>query len=135
MMPPGSPEFEPFWQATAAGDLSVQQCDQCGTRRWPPRAACANCGSDSSHWVTVGGSGRVYSWVVVHRTAMESMRARVPYSVLIVELDEHPHLRFVGGLVPEEADAEPRIGMPVEVSLRADEDGRTRPYWKLAAET
>jgi uncharacterized protein len=129
-----SPEFRPFWEATAAGDLTVQRCDDCGTRRWPPRAACARCGSESASWIKVAGCGSVYSWVVVHRTTMDSMRSRVPYTVLVVELEEEPHLRFVGGLVPEDADAELRIGLPVEAALRADEDGRTRPYWKVAAD-
>lgn len=123
--------FEPFWSATADGELRVQECDQCGTRRWPPRVSCANCASESASWVTVDGRGRIYSWVVVHRTALESMRSRVPYTVLIVELDEPPQLRFVGGLAPGEADSEISIGTPVRASLHTDEDGRTRPYWRI----
>jgi uncharacterized OB-fold protein len=128
------PEFERFWEATAVGDLSVQRCEECGARRWPPRAACARCGSESASWVTVAGFGSVYSWIVVHRTTMESMRSRVPYTVLIIELDDEPHLRFVGGLVPEDAEANLRIGLRVKADLRVDGDGRTRPYWKVAVE-
>jgi uncharacterized protein len=122
------PVYEPFWAATAEGGLRVQECEQCGTRRWPPRVACANCASESTRWVAVEGRGRVYSWVVVHRTGLDRS---VPYTVLIVELDEAPQLRFVGGLAPGEEDATIAIGTPVRASLHSDEDGRTRPYWSV----
>jgi uncharacterized OB-fold protein len=126
------PDFAPFWEATSREELAVQRCDQCGTVRWPPRPCCAKCGSDEASWVPVEGRGRVYSWVVVHRAAQERMRARAPYVVLIVELDEAPGLRFVGGLAHDDEDAELSIGLPVQVQLQKDEDGRTRPYWSVA---
>jgi hypothetical protein len=56
---------------------------------------------------------------------------RVPYAVVLVELEEDPTLRLVGNVL----DAEPHeveIGSPVEVAFEELSEEITLPQWRLA---
>lgn len=104
----------PFWKAAKRGQLTVQQCGECGLRWWTPKAACPRCLSEGYEWTPVSGRGTLYSWSVVHRAADPEAFGSDPYIVAIVELDEGPHM--LTSLV----DCDP-VGlvadMPVEVAF------------------
>ncbi len=133
-----------FWEGTLAGELRIQACDV--LRQAPPSPTAD---------VPV---------VPFHRTGLEARsRARAPsgpsssptrrcssptpslapYNVIVVALDEHPTIRFVGNLVsgPDGAlnEIDPnsiRIGEPVEVVFkhfrRADGSEEALPFWVRA---
>ena len=62
-------------------------------------------------WVPVGGHGTVYSFVIVHQP-LRGWEDEVPYVVVIIELDEGPHiLSNVVGVAPDRVD----IGLSVQV--------------------
>ncbi|BCP14211.1 hypothetical protein MINTM021_11200 [Mycobacterium paraintracellulare] len=66
-------------------------------------------------WTAVGGNGRIYSYVVFHRSFHPSFP--VPYNVCTVELDEGPRLiSQVLDILPESL----RVGLQVT----ADFSGR-----------
>jgi uncharacterized OB-fold protein len=124
------PEFEPFWDAVGEGRLVVQECGECGARRWPPRPACARCLSTSVRWTEVRRTGTLYSWVVIHRSRRPDLRDRVPFTVGVVALDDDPALRFLGGLTGA-IGTKLTIGQPVEVRFEPDGQGIVRPYWQV----
>jgi uncharacterized protein len=107
-----SPETEPFWAATSEGRLLLRRCDDCATTIWYPRAFCPACGSLHTSWVEASGRGAVYTFTVVHRSAVEGYQEAVPYVVAYVELEEGP--RVMTNIVGCDAHAV-RIGMPVRV--------------------
>ena len=110
----------PFWQATEAGRLTVQRCGACGALRYPFAEICAECLSSEADWVEVSGRGTVWSFCTFHRNYFKGFEAEIPYSVVLVRLDEGPRLysNLVG--VPRE---QIRIGMRVKASFEHVADG------------
>ncbi len=78
----------PFLEGLAAGELRLQRCTACGRHRFPPMPSCPWCGATATEVVTAAGTGRVYSWITVHRAFDERWAADVPYTLAAVELDE-----------------------------------------------
>jgi uncharacterized OB-fold protein len=101
-----------FWAHCAKEELRFQRCTACGTWRHLPRLRCASCGSPAFTWERSSGRGRVYSWTITHQAAIRAFAGRVPYAVLVVELDEG--VRMVAGLVDATPDVL-RLDLPVEV--------------------
>ena len=77
------------------------------TRR---RYYCPSCASAAYSFVPSTGRGIVYSWVTTHFTVDRGWVADVPYTTVVVELDEGP--RLVGALRGLDAAAL-RPGLPV----------------------
>ncbi len=88
-----------FWAACARGELTVQTCDGCGTRRFPPGPMCPNCQSVSWTWSPIAGDGTVWSFVVPHPPLLPAYAAIAPYVTAVVELAVDPAIRMVGPLV------------------------------------
>lgn len=123
------PDFAPFWAGCAEGRLLVPTC---GNRHtfWPPRPACPECAEWVAEWTEVRGSGRLYSWTVVHRTRQPWFADRTPYVVGIVTLDPDHTIRMVGRCEIDPAVA--RDGLHLQVGF---EDAGHRvhlPYWREA---
>lgn len=135
-LPAADDASEPYWQGCREGELRMQRCQPCGHLRFPPRPMCPRCQSFDSAWVPVSGRGRVYSWVVAHPPLLPAFEERAPLVVLLVELDESPHLRVVGNLLEQEVqegEAGTRsiaIGMPVEVVFERVTAEVTLPQWR-----
>jgi uncharacterized OB-fold protein len=125
-------ELAPYWQGAAEGRLLVQRCAICGTKRWPPRPACADCGGLHTAWVEVPGAGRVYSWTEVHRTRLDYFRSKLPYTVAIVELADDPRLRMIGLLTVETGDC-PDFGMDVRADFQRISDNVYLVYWRATS--
>jgi uncharacterized OB-fold protein len=94
-------DFAPFWQGTQLGELRVPACTTCGRRVWPPRMACASCGGLHFQWTPIGNRGRLFSWTTIGRAMLAGFEADVPYTVVIVESEADPRIRFVGRLEPD----------------------------------
>jgi hypothetical protein len=112
-----------FWEGAAAHRLVVQRCDRCGELRYPPAAHCPRCLSGGWGWQEVSGRGELLSYVVVHQRYHPAWAHRVPYNVVLVQLDEGP--RMFSNLLPL-GRTDLAVGMRVRVVFD-DEDGLTVP--------
>jgi len=77
--------------------------------------------------VRAGGTGTVYSFVVVRRAFHPAWEGDVPYVVAIVELEEGPHI------MTNVTDVDPdlvAIGMPVQVWFEQASDGIALPKFR-----
>ena len=122
-------QSEEFWAACARHELVIQRCASCGRFRFPPRPMCPSCRSMESSWERAGGRGRVWSWVVAHKPVLPAFADRVPFSVVVVELEEG--VRMIGNLF-QCASEDIREGMPVEVTFEDLEEGISLPQWRPA---
>ena len=114
-LPTPDRDTAPFWEACAAHELRAQRCTTCGRFRWPPISLCPHCRSWDFEWALLPGSGKVYSYVVVHYSAVPVFAAEMPYVVAQITLDGTDEaVRLVSNIVdcPWE---EVRVGMPVSV--------------------
>jgi uncharacterized protein len=114
-----------FFAAAAREELVLCACAACGAVLHPPRAYCAGCGAWDTVWRTVSGRGRLYSWTTVEHQVHRSFP--VPYTIVLVELEDAPEARLVGYLPgrPELA-----AGMPLRVWFEpVGDDGARLPQW------
>jgi uncharacterized OB-fold protein len=115
-----------FFAAARRHELAIRRCNGCDAVLHMPRAYCHSCGSWEGRWESVAGTGTVYSWTVVEHQVHPAYP--VPYTVVLVELDDVPSARLVGRLdgAPELA-----IGSPLEVWFETTADGTVVPQWRL----
>jgi uncharacterized OB-fold protein len=119
------PDTAGFFAAAAREELTLCACAACGAVLHLPRAYCAGCGSWDTIWRTVSGRGRLYSWTTVEHQAHRAFP--VPYTVVLVELDDAPEARLVGYL-PGRPELE--AGMPMQVWFEPVDDGIRLPQWR-----
>ena len=120
-----------FWEACNRGELVIQHCPKCDALRHPPRPMCPGCRSKELGWKKVSGLGTVYSYTVTHQAIHPSLRGRVPWTVIMVDLDEG--VRMISHIVDCPAE-DVRIRMRVEVVFEEVEAGVTLPYFRPAAD-
>lgn len=88
----------PFTDGLEQGVLRYQRCAGCGQAQTLTRFACPHCGSDRLEWHDAVGGGTVVAASVVSRAPTDAFRALVPYTLVLVELDEGP--RVMGHATP-----------------------------------
>jgi uncharacterized OB-fold protein len=114
-----------FFAAAAREELAVCACAACGAVLHLPRAYCAGCGRWDTVWRTVAGRGRLYSWTTVEHQVHRSFP--VPYTIVLVELDDAPEARLVGYLPGR---PELTAGMAMRVWFEpVDDEGTLLPQW------
>jgi uncharacterized protein len=136
MTPPASlapvtdPLTAPFWDAARRGRLVIQRCRDCGELRWPPLVGCPECRGRDTTWDEVAPSGTIWSFVVYHRAFAAALKDEIPYTVVMVELDDGPYVigRFVEG------SRKPTIGDRVTADF-AEIDGVPSVRWRATDAT
>jgi uncharacterized protein len=109
-LPTRTRDGAPFWAAAQRGELHIQHCPACDRHQFPPRRLCMHCGGRDVHWRRVSGTGRVYSFTIVHRAPEPAFVQDVPYVVAVVELAEGGRMMTnLVGCAPSQA----RVDMPV----------------------
>jgi uncharacterized OB-fold protein len=122
------PEFAPFWEGTASGELRLVFCTKCGTVRWPPRPICAHCQSFEFEWRAVRPEGRLYTWTgVEHKT---TAGIDPPYVVGLVTITEHSTIRLLGQVLAANADL--TMDMPLVAQFDEVAEGVTLVNWTPA---
>ena len=117
-MPRATPETQPFWDGTAAGELRLQRCRPCDAHYFPPRIFCPRCLSDDVVWEPVSGRGTLHTYVINHRPAPGWTE---PYAIAVVELEEGP--RMMTNIVGIENTPENLVlDMPVQVTFEQRDD-------------
>lgn len=86
-LPTPDAETQPFWDACREHELRAQRCTACNKFRWPPSPLCPHCRSWDFEWTQLPGAGEVYSYVVVHYSAVPAFAAEMPYIVARIALD------------------------------------------------
>ncbi len=121
-------ESEAFWSGLAGHRLILQECQECGRRRFPRMPSCPYCGAEGGADVEATGAGTVYSWIRVERPLTPNMAAEVPYVVATVDLDGggrlHARLHEGGDVT---------IGMAVEALYVDHREGWTELRFATAA--
>ncbi len=123
-------DIVPFWDALKKHEFRLNRCTRCGTHYWP-MTLCPkheDNGFDEMEWSLTSGRGKIFAWEVVHRVKNPAIKWDLPYTLVLVELDEGPIFptRLVGNR-PDNL----RVGMPVEVAYEdVVETGMTLPLFK-----
>jgi uncharacterized protein len=120
-----------YWSGLKEHRLLFQRCEKCQEPVFQPRAFCPYCLSDRLRVEASNGTGEIYSFSVIHHATVPWFRARVPYAVGIVELDEGYHM-FTGFIC--DAVDELKIGKRVEVRFDRLADDVVLPRFALAGE-
>lgn len=86
--PSGGSDPAPYLQGLARGVLRYQSCEDCGAAQTLSRYACTRCAGRRLAWRDAAGTGTVYASTVVARAPSEEFRPLVPYTLVLVDLDE-----------------------------------------------
>jgi len=113
-LPVPEPATAGFWEGCAARELRIQKCANCGLHRHVPAPICSRCRSFDSTWDVSRGTGRIFSYVVVHHSVHPATEALVPYNVSIIELDDCGGVLVTSNVVDCSADSL-HVGMPVRL--------------------
>ena len=125
--PPASGDGAEFWDFARKGELRIQRCTACGLHRYFPRPRCSNCQSALFDWALCAGTGSVHSFTICYPPVLPAFAAKVPYNVVVVELDEGPFI--VSNLVDCENE-EITVGMPVTVCFLEIDAELTVPQFR-----
>src|SRR5439155_20701328 len=131
------PEFR---HAVADPSLGAQGCKECRRGLWHPRPICPPCHASDPTWTTVGGDARGGSWTVLPPPVLTVWQDKLPFVILLVELDDAPGVRMVGQLVDAagellQTDGTAQgvdFGVRLTLRWRVDEAGQTLPAWTAA---
>ena len=134
-----------YFKYCANSEFRLQRCTSCDLFRYPPGPSCPYCSQPDSVFEPVPATGTVYSYAEVHHPIQPAFADRVPYAILIVELDfqqNQPNsgdaIRMAGNL----ADADGQliygpgllqvgIGSRVEMVFSKVSTDMALPMWKL----
>ena len=127
-------ETKGFWEGCKRHELLIQRCKGCGRYRFPPRYMCSECNSTDTEWSKISGRGKIYSFIVPHRPALDSTPAKgfedeYPYAVVLVELPDAGEVRIASNMVDCEVK-DIKIDMPVKVVFEDITEEITLPKFK-----
>jgi hypothetical protein len=110
----------PYWDGAKEGKLIIQRCQSCGYYNHPPNYLCINCKDRDAElkWEQVSGRGTLYTNYICFDTSVNGFEEKVPYAVIIVELEEQPGLLLMSNLLNFEYDEFGKrltMGLPLEV--------------------
>jgi uncharacterized OB-fold protein len=133
-------DTQPFWDAVEQHRLVVQRCRECARWIWQPRPVCPWCHANDPEWKEVGGRAHIVSWTALHPPVLTVWQDKLPFVILLVELDDAPGVRMVGQLTNESGELLQTDGIaegvdfdaPVTVRWRVDEAGQILPAWSIA---
>jgi|TARA_B110000305_G_scaffold222998_1_gene267151 uncharacterized OB-fold protein len=124
--PVPTPETEHFWSGCVAGELRLQQCDDCHGVYFPPRPFCPACGQQAVTVICASGKARLLSYVINHRPhpAFEG-----PYAIAVVELVEG--VKMMSNILNVSQTPEALVlDMPLTVAFRPIRGGIVLPYFE-----
>lgn len=114
-------EEQVFYAGLAEGELRYQHCGECGANVFPLRTLCQHCGGVELALRTASGRGEIYSFTTHYRASHPFFREKVPYSVVLVDMEEG--FRVLGGT--SLAEDEVRVGLAVVAHFECVDDELT----------
>ena len=121
-----------FWDGLAEGELRIQRCQACGKYIHYPKPICRFCHSRELAGEKVSGRATLHSWTVATQAFHPFWIARLPYTIVTVELAEQKGLMFMSQIVDCE-EAELRADLPLEVVFREVAPELTLPLFRPVA--
>jgi uncharacterized OB-fold protein len=118
-----------FYDYCKKHELRFQRCTDCHTWRHVPRDMCAKCGSFDWEWARSSGKGKLFSWTTAMQPMLPQFKDEVPYSAVVVELEEG--VRLVTWLKDVKPD-ELKLDMPLEVVFDDVTPSVTLPKFRRA---
>lgn len=107
--------FKDYNEALRQNKLLGLKCRACGAITVPPKMACRRCTAPELDVVELKGSGKIRTFTTLN-VASEGREDEVPYTVVMVELEEGPWLMgSLEGIDPSHASME-LIGKKVTMS-------------------
>jgi len=116
-LPRPTPTSQPFWDALANHEVSIQQCEDCDGWVFYPRTHCSHCLSPALVWRLIVGTGHIYSYTVARRPTAPQFADDLPQLIAVIELDEGVRLNTV--MVNVEID-DLAVGMRVKPVFHAE---------------
>lgn len=114
----------PFFAAVREGRLIYRGCNGCGRGYHPPMPSCSHCGSTDTVWREASGKGSLFSSTIARRQMHPAYP--VPYTIVVVALDDAPDVRLIGRIDDE---AELAIGTPM-IATFPPPVGLPLPNWQ-----
>ena len=109
--------FKDYNEALKQNKLLGLKCRACGAITIPPKMACRQCASPDMEVVEVKSSGKIITFTTVFVGA-EGRESEVPYTIVIVELEEGPWIMGnMEGIDPKAASME-LIGKKVKMGSK-----------------
>ena len=100
---------QPYWDGAKEGKLVLQKClkEDCLKFNHPPVAVCNYCGDRDAElrWEESSGRGTLYSYYICYDTSVSGFEEKVPYAVIMVELEEQPDLLLMSNILNHQYDA------------------------------
>jgi uncharacterized protein len=118
-----------FYSFCHQHELRFQRCTRCGAWRHIPRDMCAKCGSFEWEWARSSGKGKLFSWTTALQPMLPQFKDEVPYSAVVVELEEGVRLvTWLKDIKPDEL----KLDMPLEVVFDDVTPSVTLPKFRRA---
>ena len=106
--------FKDYNEALQQNRLLGLKCRSCGAITVPPKMVCRQCTGSELDVIELKGSGKIRTFTTVN-VASEGLEDAVPYTIVMVELDEGPWLMGnLEGIDPQNTSME-LIGKKVEM--------------------
>lgn len=112
-LPAITDENRAFFEGCKKHEFLIQKCSSCGTWIWLPRTMCPYCNSFDLAYQKASGKGKVFSWTVIHPPTLPAFQSKIPFPVVLLELEEGVHM--VSRVLDCKAE-ELQFGMPVELA-------------------
>lgn len=122
---------KPWFDAAAEGRLLIQRSTSTGNYQWYPRSHVVGTLETDVEWVEAAGTGRIYSFTIVHKTPNAEFAGETPYVLALVELDEGVRLSTRIVETPLEDIV---CDLHVTVVFNKISDDATVPYFKAVGE-
>lgn len=116
------PDTQQWWDNVKQRKLTYQQCNDCNSVVFYPRAHCPACGSANLSWRDSKGEGVVYTYSVVRQNRMPAFAELGAYSVAYIDLDEGFRM-FSTVVGVDDPTTEIQIGMRVKVDFEEQDEG------------
>src|SRR5690242_5247897 len=100
-VPEPNGDSRPYWDAAREHRLVIRLCRDCCAKHFMARYVCPVCWSDRLEWIDSSGAGTVASFSIVHRAPTAPFKARTPYVVALIDLDDGP--RMFANIVGDDA--------------------------------
>jgi uncharacterized protein len=120
-----------YWAGARERHLLIQRCQDCAMYIHEPRPWCRHCLSKNLAPAEVSGRAVLDTFTIPMQPSHPYFVARVPYNLVVVELEEQPGLKLVSSVVNCEND-DLRVGMTLRVVFRDIYADVTLPYFEPA---
>ena len=129
--------FKDYNEALQQNRLLGLKCRSCGAITVPPKMVCRQCTGSELDVIELKGSGKIRTFTTVN-VASEGLEDAVPYTIVMVELEEGPWLMGnLDGIDPQNTSME-LIGKKVEMGNKLFSGDKysagegARPLFRLA---